>query len=176
MVALELHMDDIHGAATPSGRGGFVGELALEINFKGGDRCETGKPYEHLKRPRVPMTAETRVQPNPKYLESGADQLGLTCAKTRPTPGVLPHRVTMDAAPLLTADDTRLYRSCVGALMRTILEHFGFTVNITLFFDSVAARGIAQRAGLEKVKAKTLWPQEVVRERGQVDCFKGKQG
>ena len=42
MVALELHMDDIHGAATPSGREKFIKDLALEINFKGGDRCETG--------------------------------------------------------------------------------------------------------------------------------------
>ena len=40
MVALELHMDDIHGAATPSGREKFIKDLALEINFKGGDRCE----------------------------------------------------------------------------------------------------------------------------------------
>ena len=53
--------------------------------------------------------------------------------------------------------------------LRTILEHFGFRVNTTLSCDSVAARGIAQRAGLGKVKApavKTLWLQEVVRERG----------
>ena len=53
--------------------------------------------------------------------------------------------------------------------LRTILEHFGFRVNTTLYCDSVAARGIAQRAGLVKVKAlavKTLWLQEVVRERG----------
>ena len=40
MVALELHMDDIHGAATPSGREKFMKDLALEIYFKGGDRCE----------------------------------------------------------------------------------------------------------------------------------------
>ena len=53
--------------------------------------------------------------------------------------------------------------------LRTILEHFGFRVNTTLHSDSVAARGIAQRAGLGKVRAlavKTLWLQEVVRERG----------
>ena len=30
LVALELHMDDIHGAATPSGREKFVKDLALE--------------------------------------------------------------------------------------------------------------------------------------------------
>ena len=52
---------------------------------------------------------------------------------------------------------------------RSILEHFGFGVNTSLFCDSVAARRIAQRAGLVKVKAlavKTLWLQEVVCERG----------
>ena len=107
MVALELHMDDIHGAATPSGREKFVKDLAQEINFKGGDRCETGKPYEHLKRLRLPMIGETRIQPIPKHLEFVANHLGLTKA----------HRATMDATPLLTADDARLYRSCVGALM-----------------------------------------------------------
>ena len=36
--------------------------------------------------------------------------------------------------------------------LRTILEHFGFSVNITLFCDSVAARCIPQRAGLERSK------------------------
>ena len=68
MVALELHMDEIHRAATPSGRGKFVKDLALEINFRCGDRCETRKPYEHLKRLRLPMTGEIRIQPNPSTL------------------------------------------------------------------------------------------------------------
>ena len=36
-------MDDIHGAGTPDGREKFK-DLALEIKFKGGDRCETRKP------------------------------------------------------------------------------------------------------------------------------------
>ena len=42
-------------------------------------------------------------------------------------------------------------------------------MNTTIFCDSVAARGIAKCAGLGKVKApavKTLWLQEVVREKG----------
>ena len=78
----------------------IIEHLALEINFKGGDRCETGKPHEHLKRLRLSMTGETRIQPNPKHLEFVANQLGLTGAKTRPTPGVLSHRATMDATPL----------------------------------------------------------------------------
>ena len=38
---------------------------------------------------------------------------GLTGAKPRPTPGVPTHRATM-ATPVLTDDETRVYRSCVG--------------------------------------------------------------
>ena len=34
MVALELYMDDIHGAATPSGREKVIKDLALEINSR----------------------------------------------------------------------------------------------------------------------------------------------
>ena len=52
--------------------------------------------------------------------------------------------------------------------LRSILEPFGFRVNTSLFCDSVAARCVALRVGLEKVKAsavKTRWLQEVVRER-----------
>ena len=283
MVALELHMDDSRRSDSAWTRK-ISQRSGTENNFNG------GKPYEHLKRLRLPMTGETRIQPKPEHLEFVADQLGLTSAKTRPIPGVQSHRATMDATPLLTADDARLYRSCVGALMdcvldradaqlgvssletylraptsgamealrsltryllgtqtayvklriqsddlitvelvgysdsdwvgdpssrksqssghveangcpltsfsrrqssaatssgmadyhamcstaeallhlRAILEHFGFRVNTTLYCDSVAPRGIAQRAGLGKVKAlavKTLWLQEVVCER-----------
>ena len=109
-----LHVDDIHGAATASGCEQSIRDLSREIEFKGGDGCELGKPYEYLKRLRIPMTDETRIQPNAQYLESVAHQLGLTGAKTRPTPGVLSHRATMVASPLLTPDDTRLYR-CWGS-------------------------------------------------------------
>ena len=63
------------------------------------------------------MTGGTRTKPNPKHLEFVANQLGLTGAKTRPLPGVLSYRATMDATAMLTADDARLCRSCVGALM-----------------------------------------------------------
>ena len=68
------------------------------------------------------MTDETRMQPNEKCPESVAYQLRLTGAKTRLTPGVLKHPATMDATPLLTTDDTRLYQSCVGALMNHVLD------------------------------------------------------
>ena len=114
-------MDDIHGAATPSDRKQFINDLSREIDSKGGDGCEFGKPYEHPKRLRRPMTEETRTEPNTKCLESVAYQSGLTGAKTRPTPGVLTHRATMDATLPLPADDTHLYRSC-GALIFYVLD------------------------------------------------------
>ena len=64
---------------------------------------------------------ETRIQPNAKYLESVAKPIGTDgCEDT--TPGVLTHRTTMDATPLLTTDDTRQYRSCVGALLYYVLD------------------------------------------------------
>ena len=53
--------------------------------------------------------------------------------------------------------------------LRAILKHFGFHVNTTLLCDLVAARGIAQRSGLGKVKElaiSTLWPQQTVKNRG----------
>ena len=78
------------------------------------------------------MTGETRTQPNPKHLEFVANQLGLTGAKTRPTPGVLSHRATMDATPLLTADDARLYRSCVGALMCYVLDRADAQLEVSI--------------------------------------------
>ena len=57
-----------------------------------------GEPYEHLKRLRIPMTDETRIQPNAKYLASVANQLRLTGA----------NRATRDAALSVTTDGTRL--------------------------------------------------------------------
>ena len=99
LVAWEVHMDHIHGVATQSGRKHFMNDLSHEIGSKGGDGFEFGKPYEHLRRLRIPKTSETRIQPDTKYLEPVAHHLGLTCAKTRPNIGFLTHRATMDAAP-----------------------------------------------------------------------------
>ena len=123
LVALELHVDDIHGTATPSGRKQFIKGLSRKIEFKGGDGRELGKPYEHLKRLRMPMTDETRIQPNTKYLEAVSYHLGQTGAMTTDDwCVVMTHRPTMDATPLLTANDIRLYRSFVGAFMYHMLN------------------------------------------------------
>ena len=39
-VALDLHMDDIHGAAFPSGPTQFAKCLSPQLELKGGDGCE----------------------------------------------------------------------------------------------------------------------------------------
>ena len=85
------------------------------------------------------MTDETRIQSNAKYLESVENQLGLTGAKTRPTPGVLIHRSTMDATPSLTTDDTRLYRSCVGALMSYVLDRADAQLEVSILGSHLRA-------------------------------------
>ena len=63
LVVLELHTDDIHGAATPSGREQFFEDLAREINFKGGNGRETARRHDrHLVYThRATMDADTHV-------------------------------------------------------------------------------------------------------------------
>ena len=67
-----------------------------------------------------------------KHLEFVANHLGLTGAKTRPTPGVLSHRATLDATPLLSAGDARLYRSCVGALLNYVLDRADAQLEVSI--------------------------------------------
>ena len=118
LVSLEVHMDEIHGAGTPSGRKQFINDLSREIEFKGGDECECGKAYEHLKRLRIPMIDETRIHPNTKYLESVAYEVGLTGAETRPTPGErlsdFPMHLLDDYWVLMGID------SCASAIARDV--------------------------------------------------------
>ena len=78
------------------------------------------------------MKDETRPQPNTKYLESVADQLGLMGAKPRPTLEVPTHRATMDATHLLTDDETRAHRSCVGALMCCVLDRADAKLEVSI--------------------------------------------
>ena len=47
-IALELHMDDIHGAGDVECQKQFINDLSREIEGKGGDGCILRQPYEHL--------------------------------------------------------------------------------------------------------------------------------
>ena len=81
-------------------------------------------------------------------LEFVASQLGLTGAKTRPTPGVLTHRATMDATHLLTADVTRLCRSCVGALVYHVLDRADAQLEVSILVlasPTTGAMGASRR-------------------------------
>ena len=70
------------------------------------------------------------------------------------------------------------YTMCLSAEEAAILKHFGYHVNTTLLCGLVAARGIAQRSGLGKVKElaiRTL-PQQTVKNRGlQVKSVTSKE-
>ena len=61
------------------------------------ERCEW--------RNREPVKDQKRLQPNTKFLEPVADELGLTRAKPRPIPGVSTHRAKMHATPVLTGPE-----------------------------------------------------------------------
>ena len=56
MITTELHMNDMHDAATSSRFKKVVKDLTLEINFMGDDRYEFRKSYDHFKRLRFLMT------------------------------------------------------------------------------------------------------------------------
>ena len=62
------------------------------------------------------MKDEKRKQPDTKYLASVADQFGLGGATDS---WCIDTSCEKDATSFLTADDTRLYRSCVGAFCIT---------------------------------------------------------
>ena len=76
-LSLELHMDGIYGAATPSGRKHFK-DLSRQIEFKRG----LGKPYEHLKRLRTPMKDETRPQPKHQLPRISSGSAGVDWSET----------------------------------------------------------------------------------------------
>ena len=95
-----------------------------------------------------------------KYLESIAYQLGLTGAKARLTPGVLTHRATMDATPPLTTDDTRLYRSCVGALMYYVLDRADAQLEISILGSHLRAPTTGAMESLRRVTRYVLGTQD----------------
>ena len=148
-IAVQCDLDHIHGAAIPSRRKQYINTLFREIEFKGRDGCELGKPYEHIKKLPIPMTDKPRIQLVTTYLQCAAYQLRLTGGTTRRTPRVLTHRATMDAAPLLT-NDTRLYLLCFVSLMYYVLDLLNALL-LEAFFDRVRAPTTGPMEALRKV-------------------------
>ena len=128
-----------------------IRDLSRQIEFKRSDGYEWRKSCEHLKRLRTPMKDEMRLQPNTKYLESVADQLGLTGTKPRPTPGVPTHRAKVDATPFLTDDETRVYRSCVGALKNCVLDRADVQLEVSILGSYMKAPTTGAKEALRKV-------------------------
>ena len=113
---IALHVDDIHGAATPSG---------VRLNSREVTDVNWGKPYEHLKRLRIPMTDESRI-----HTERNVSRI---CGKPIGTDGcedTTDSSAAMDAAPPLTTDDTR--RSCVGALICDVLDRADAQLEVSI--------------------------------------------
>ena len=171
-VALELHMDDFHGAATPSGRKQFIIDFFQERLTS---KVVTDVSWENRKNIsrdlQTPMRDETRIQPNNKYPESAADQLGLMMgAKTRPTPGVLTHRATMGATPLLTSEDTRLYRSCVGALVYYVLDRADAQLEVSILGSYSRSPTTGAMEALRRVTRCLLGNTRCARQTANLEC------
>ena len=97
------------------------------------------------------MKDETRLQSTTKYLESVADQLGLTGAKPRSSPGVPTHRAMIDATSALTNDETRVYRSCVGALTYYVLDQADAQLEVSLLGSYLRAPTTGAMEALRRV-------------------------
>ena len=91
--------------------------------------------------------------------QSTWNQLG-TNAKTRPTPGALKHRVIVDATPLWTADDTRLYRSCAGALMYYVLDRADAQLEVNILRSYLRAPPSGAMEALRRVTRYSLGTQD----------------
>ena len=57
----------------------------------------------------------------------------------------------MDATPLLTADDTRLYRSCVGALMYYVIDRADAQLEVSLLRSYLRALTSGAMEALRRV-------------------------
>ena len=71
--------------------------------------------------------------------------MGLTGANARPA------RATMDAAPLLTTDDTRLCGSCVGALMYYVLDRADAQLEVSILGSCLRAPTTGAMEALRRV-------------------------
>ncbi|CAK0865232.1 unnamed protein product [Prorocentrum cordatum] len=152
-VVVELHMDDLHVAGPGDALEGFRDEVGQHVTLSCGEIHEYGTTYEHLKRLRTRFEHGTELKANPKYLDYVVETLNLGSANAAPTPGVPAHKALMGGTSDL------LY-------FKSLLEFMGFTVATTLLTDSSAARGIAKREGVGKVRgleARVLWLQQAIK-------------
>jgi len=111
-LSAELHMDDVHGCATRDEAQKFITYLSSKVPVKKAEIHEVGSQYEFLGRVRRRYAEGMLIQPNTKYIQKAAKQLGLELAKPAKTP------ITKDLMPdpddclfPLAGDKAGLYRS-----------------------------------------------------------------
>ena len=114
-IRLEAHMDDFYGMGKHGEVEEFLGNLSEQLDLKISYR-QAGDKFMHLKRERLLLKDAIRINPNPRYLEGVTQQLGLSAAKTAPTPSVIGDKPEEGDDEELGAEDASKYRSYVGSL------------------------------------------------------------
>ena len=140
-IALELHMDDIHGCGSKPDVEQFLTELATKIRLKHDIMEADGREYQHLKRTRVRHTTHTEIRPNPKYVEKVREQLGMTTCNPAPTPSVEAHRAErgQPGDEPLGVDGHKLFRTCVGSLAYFALDRDDVQYEVNMLAQDLAA-------------------------------------
>ena len=148
MVALELHMDDIHGAATPT-----------DVRQESHTNISNDYDCRFLVRHEYNQTRNIWICCEPIGTDRCEDETDPGVLSTCP----LTSFSRRQSCVATSSGMAEYYAMCSTAEerlhLRTILEHFGFSVNISFFSELVAAQVTA-------LTVKTPWLQEVVRETG----------
>ena len=114
-VLIEVHVDDCHGTGGREGAEQAVAVLRDALDLKASDVIVHGR-YSHLKRDRMKLSGETLIRPDPRYIRSLMECMGMENAKVSPIPS-RDHNEP-EGASLDIEDKTEVsrFRSAVGPL------------------------------------------------------------
>ncbi|CAK0850526.1 unnamed protein product, partial [Prorocentrum cordatum] len=112
-VDLELHQDDIYATADDSNLQAFTTELSSKVKIKVSKLLKVGAKYQHLKGGRMRVEDGMFLTGNRKYADKILELLNLGKAKSSPTP-IVTKLLQGDFEHPLNAEETSLYRQCVG--------------------------------------------------------------
>eukprot|EP00971_Amphidinium_carterae_P104206 2063755-Amphidinium_carterae.1 len=113
-LALEIHMDDIHGVGKRSEVERLLPRLRKVLKLKASDAIVIGK-YEHLKRTRLRHDEGVVVKPHDKHVSNIFAHLGLERANGAKTPCFDGEPEETDKE--LNEEKHRIYRACVGSAL-----------------------------------------------------------